>query len=285
MTAEQFIHFLPAQLPQPKAPLLIYLPGMDGTGKLLRSQIPLLEQSFDVRRLSIPVDDLTDWDRMVAKIIKLMKTELGSEIPRRAVYLCGESFGGCLALKLAIAAPELCDRLILINPASSFKQQPWLRWGTYFTPLLPANLYSLSCIVLLPFLAALERIAVEDQHTLLQVMQSVQFKSAMWRISLLDRFDVSVRQLHQLTQPTLVISSGRDRLLPSAAEGQLLTQQIPRSSLHLIPEGGHAVLLERDVNLHEILFQNGFLGGRANPEQKRREQKNQVGLSLDSLVK
>jgi pimeloyl-ACP methyl ester carboxylesterase len=285
MTAEQFIHFLPAQLPQPKAPLLIYLPGMDGTGKLLRSQIPSLEQSFDVRRLSIPVDDLTDWDRMVAKIIELMKTELGSEIPRRAVYLCGESFGGCLALKLAIAAPELCDRLILINPASSFKQQPWLRWGTYFTPLLPANLYSLSCIVLLPFLAALERICEQDRQTLLQVMQSVQFKSAMWRISLLDRFDVSVRQLRQLTHPTLVISSGRDRLLPSAAEGKLLTYQIPRSSLHLIPEGGHAVLLERDVNLHEILCQHGFLCGGADHEEKRKEPKSHVGLSLDSLVK
>lgn len=279
MTAEQFIHFLPAQLPQPHAPLLIYLPGMDGTGKLLRSQIPSLERSFDVRRLSIPVDDLTDWDRMVTKLVELIKTELGAEIPHRAVYLCGESFGGCLALKLAIAAPELCDRLILVNPASSFKQQPWLRWGTYFTPLLPANLYSLSCIVLLPFLAALERICDRDRQTLLQVMQSVKFKSAMWRISLLDRFDVSFKQLQQLKPPTLIISSGRDRLLPSAAEGQLLTRQIPRASLHLIPEGGHAVLLERDVDLYEILVQHKFLVSDASIEQKQQEQILQIGSS------
>jgi pimeloyl-ACP methyl ester carboxylesterase len=271
MSAEQLIHFLPAQNPRPQAPLLIYLPGMDGTGKLLKSQIQFLEQSFDIRRLLIPVDDLTDWDGMVSKIVELITTELGSQIPRRAVYLCGESFGGCLALKLAVAAPELWDRLILINPASSFKQQAWMRWAVYFTQILPANLYSISCIGLLPFLASLDRIEPENRDLLLHVMQSVQFKSAMWRISLLDSFDVSVEQLQRIDHPTLVVSSGRDRLLPSAAEGRLLKQQIPRSDLHFIPEGGHAVLLERDVNLHEILHSHGFL--------ERKEEKKPTGLS------
>ncbi len=268
MSAEQFIHFLPPQHPQPHAPLLIYLPGMDGTGQLLRSQTSFLEPAFDIRRLSIPVDDLTDWDALASKIADLIKAELGQEIPRRALYLCGESFGGCLALKLAIAVPELCDRLILVNPASSFKQQPWMRWVTYFTHLLPANLYSLSCIVLLPFLASLDRIDRQDRNLLLQVMQSVKFKSAMWRISLLDSFDVSVTQLQQITQPTLVISSGRDRLLPSAAEGKLLTRMIPQSDLHFIPNGGHAVLLEQDIDLYEILRIHGFL--------EHKEEKNPV---------
>jgi pimeloyl-ACP methyl ester carboxylesterase len=270
MSVEHLIHFLPPQHPQPHAPLLIYLPGMDGTGQLLRSQASSLERSFDIRRLSLPVDDLTDWDALVNKIADLIETELGSQIPRRALYLCGESFGGCLALKLAIAKPELCDRLILINPASSFKQQPWMRWVTYFTHLLPANLYSISCMVLLPFLAALDRIAREDRNLLLQVMQSVRFKSAMWRISLLDSFDVSVEQLQQIAQPTLIISSGRDRLLPSTAEGKLLNQNIPRSDLHFIPDGGHAVLLERDVDLEEILCIHGFLDNK--------EEKNPVAL-------
>ena len=263
MSAEQFIHFLPPQCPQPLAPLLIYLPGMDGTGKLFRSQAPSLEQSFDVRRLSIPVDDLTDWDGMVAKIAELIRTELGAEIPRRALYLCGESFGGCLALKLAIAAPELCDRLILVNPASSFKQRPWLRWGVYLNKLLPARLYPLSCLALMPFLTNIANVTAEDRRALLQVMQSVRFESALWRISLLARFDVSMQQLQQLTQPTLVISSGKDRLLPSAAEGKLLTQQIPHASLHLIPQGRHAILLERDVDLHDILSAHGFLERKA----------------------
>ena len=259
MSANQFIHFLPPQKPQPQLPLFVYLPGMDGTGKLLRSQIPNLEQSFDIRRLSIPVDDLSNWDEMVVKIAELIKSELGTAYPKRGLYLCGESFGGCLALKLTIQFPELCDRLILVNPASSFKQQAWIRWGLVFTPLLPARLYPLSCMALLPLLATLDRIAIIDSNALLKVMQSVQFKSAMWRISLLDRFDVRVQQLQKITQPTLVISSGSDRLLPSKAEGKLLTQNIPGSQLHLIPDGGHAVLLERSIDLHKILRTCSFL--------------------------
>ncbi len=259
MSANHFIHFLPPQKPQPKLPLFVYLPGMDGTGKLLSSQIPNLERSFDIRRLSIPVDDLSNWDEMVTKIAELIKSELGTAYPKRELYLCGESFGGCLALKLAIQFPELCDRLILINPASSFKQQAWMRWGLYFTPLLPARLYPLSCMALLPLLATLERIAIRDSNALLNVMQSVKFKSAMWRVSLLDRFDVQIEQLQRITRLTLVISSGSDRLLPSKLEGKLLTQHIPKSQLYLIPDGGHAVLLERAINLHEILRTCGFL--------------------------
>ncbi len=259
MSANHFIHFLPPQKPQPHLPLFVYLPGMDGTGKLLRSQIPNLERSFDIRRLSIPVDDLSNWDQMVAKIAELIKNELTTEHPKRKLYLCGESFGGCLALKLTIQFPELCDRLILVNPASSFKQQIWIRWGLYFTPLLPARLYPLSCMALLPLLATLERISVRDSNALLKVMQSVKFKSAMWRISLLERFDVQIQQLQKITQPTLIISSGSDRLLPSKAEGKLLTQYIPKAQIHLIPEGGHAVLLERSIDLHKILRTCAFL--------------------------
>jgi pimeloyl-ACP methyl ester carboxylesterase len=273
MPAAQLSHFLPPQNPQPHAPLFIYLPGMDGTGQLLRHQIPLLEQSFDVRRLSIPVDDLTDWDGLTARIALLIQTELGPEIPHRALYLCGESFGGCLALKLALMMPELCDRLILVNPASSFRRQLWLRSIASFKGLLPPNLYPLSCIALLPFLANLNRIEVQDRDLLLKVMQSIQFESAMWRVSLLDQFEVTIQQLQRLKQPTLVVTGGNDRLLPSPIEGKFLAQQIPRASLHFIPEGGHAVLLERDVILHEILSMHGFL------EQK--EKKAPVDLAVD----
>jgi pimeloyl-ACP methyl ester carboxylesterase len=273
MSAERLSHFLPPQNPQPDAPLFIYLPGMDGTGQLLRSQIPFLEQSFDIRRLSIPVDDLTDWDGLATRIALLIQTELGSEIPRRALYLCGESFGGCLALKLAVMMPELCDRLILVNPASAFRRQLWLRSIASLKGLLPANLYPLSCIALLPFLANLHRIEGQDRDLLLRVMQSIQFKSAMWRISLLEQFEVTIQQLQRLKQPTLVVTSGNDRLLPSQAEGKFLAQQIPRSSLHVIPEGGHAVLLERDVILHEILSMHGFL--------QYKEEKNPLGLAVD----
>jgi pimeloyl-ACP methyl ester carboxylesterase len=131
----------------------------------------------------------------------------------------------------------------------------------------------IACLVLLPLLASLNRIAAQDRDLILKVMQSVQFRSAMWRISLIEKFEISIQQLQQVKQPTLVITSGNDRLLPSQAEGKFLVQQIPRSSLHLIPEGGHAVLLEQDIDLHKILSMHGFL--------ERKEEKIPTELSVD----
>ncbi|MFM2431591.1 MAG: hypothetical protein RLZZ511_2804 [Cyanobacteriota bacterium] len=259
MSADRFSHFLRPQNPQPELPLFVYLPGMDGTGQLLRAQIPDLEKSFDIRRLSIPVDDLSDWDGLVAQIASLIQAELGDKRPRRTLYLCGESFGGCLALKLAVMMPELCDRLILINPASAFRRHFLLRSLSTLKGLLPANLYAVSCLALLPFLANLDRIQAEDRAALLRVMQSVRFKSAMWRISLLEQFEMSVQQLKQVKQPTIIVTGGSDRLLPSQVEGEFLVQHIPRSVLHLIPEGSHALLVERSVNLHQILLGHDFL--------------------------
>jgi hypothetical protein len=51
--------FLAPKRLQPQYPLFVFLPGMDGTGQLLRSQTAGLEVAFDVRCLAIPPDDFT----------------------------------------------------------------------------------------------------------------------------------------------------------------------------------------------------------------------------------
>ena len=38
------------------------------------------------------------------------------------VTLVAESFGGCLALRCALLAPELFDSMVLVNPATCFGQ-------------------------------------------------------------------------------------------------------------------------------------------------------------------
>ena len=54
--------------------------------------------------------------------------------PTRPVYLLGESFGGLLATAVAAERPDLVDRLILVNPATSFPRSMWPTLG----PLLPS---------------------------------------------------------------------------------------------------------------------------------------------------
>lgn len=61
------------------------------------------------------------------------------------VTIVAESFGGCLALRLAVSAPQLIARLILVNPATSFARSyariPSLIAATNLLSIFPEQLY------------------------------------------------------------------------------------------------------------------------------------------------
>lgn len=250
--------FLTPQRLQPDLPLFIFLPGMDGTGRLLRTQTVGLEPAFDVRCLAIPPDDLTNWQVLTETVLALIEAELQSGVDR-PVYLCGESFGGCLAMKVALAAPQLFDRLILVNPASSFRRKPLVAWGSQTTRWLPEALYRLSSIALMPFLAHLGRMTETDRQAFYEAVLSVPQRTSIWRLSLLNDFDVADEHLSQLQQPVLLLASAADRLLPSLAEVQHLEQFFPHAQTVVLPSSGHACLLEADVNLYKIMNTQEFL--------------------------
>lgn len=231
-------------------PLLVFLPGMDGTGQLYKRQAEHLERFFDIRCLTIPPNDLSDWDRLAASTIDLIRAELKQE---RLVYLCGESFGGCLALKVALADPSLFAGTILVNPASAFNQHPWLDLGIPLTQWVPSLLHYGVTVAFLPFLAALGRIEPSDRRALLQAMQSLPQTTIAWRLSLLKNFSVTQAQLRQFDRPVLLIASALDRLLPSIEEAKRLARDLPNTQTIVLPKSGHACLLETEIGLDRLL--------------------------------
>jgi pimeloyl-ACP methyl ester carboxylesterase len=259
---------------KPNRPLFIFLPGMDGTGLLYQKQAERLAKFFNVRCLAISPEDTSDWDSLAVGAIDLIKKEITQEGKQEEssltplshspstphpIYLCGESFGGCLALKITLEMPELFDRLILVNPASSFNERIWLGWGVNITQWIPDFLHQGSTLALLPFLAALQRIAPKERRTLLDAMNSVPPRVASWRLSLLRDFMVESEDLHRITQPTLILAGGQDRLLPSTDEAKRLITHLPKAQVVSLPNSGHACLLENDVYLDEIMQENDFL--------------------------
>ncbi|MFN6559365.1 MAG: alpha/beta fold hydrolase [Nostoc sp. ChiSLP01] len=250
--------FLTPKRLRPEYPLFVYLPGMDGTGQLLRSQTAGLEVGFDVRCFAIPRKDLTSWDVLTNSVLDLIHAEL-EKSSHRPVYLCGESFGGCLAMKVAIKAPQLFKRIILINPASAFHLRPLLNWASQITYLVPSGLYDVGALGLLPFLASLPRISRSDRHELLRTMRSVPPETVHWRLSLLREFEIDEEQLRRLKQPVLLIAGGSDRLLPSVTEVKRIANIIPNTEIVVLPHCGHACLLEQNINLYEILKANDFI--------------------------
>ncbi|MBD2182839.1 alpha/beta hydrolase [Planktothrix sp. FACHB-1355] len=256
--------FLTPKPLKPDCPLFVFLPGMDGTGQLFRSQTAGLETGFDIRCLAIPANDLTNWDVLADKVVGLIEAEIKQD-PQRSVYLCGESFGGCLAIKVALRAPQLFERLILVNPASSISRRPWIYLGISLTKIVPESFYQFGSLVGLSVLAALARIAPEDRQALMEAVQMVPQKTAVWRLSLLKDFDVENIELHRIGQPVLIVAGASDRLLPSVTEAECLAESLPNAEIVVLPESGHACLLEKDVNLYEIMKARKFL-----PSQSKR---------------
>ena len=232
---------------------------MDGTGLLLGYQISQfnLAETFDIRCLAIPADDLSSWSQLTHSVIRLLGQEIG--LNRRPVYLCGESFGGCLAMQVALQAPNLVDRMILVNPASCFNQQAWLKWGSYLPGWLPTPIYHVGVMGLLPLLGSLSRMPARESQYLLAAMQSVSHPSSTWRLNLLREFEINHQQLAQIRHPVLVIASTDDWLLPSVRQSQRLMTFLPNAQRVLLKNSGHACLLETNVNLIKILQEQDFL--------------------------
>lgn len=266
-------YFLTPQPSNPSYPLLVFIPGMDETGKeLMCIQTAGLEAAFDVRCFVIPPNDLTNWDEMTEELATLTQIEL-EKVPRRhlrerrevacretsPVYLCAESFGSCLALKVLEKFPQLFTNIILINSASSFHRVPWLNLGSLLLPYTPQLFYKISSFLSLPFIANLSRVSPVASLALLKSTSSAPKKTANQRLSLMKEFDIDENKLSQITQPVLLIASREDRLLPSEAEAQRLSNIFPNSQIITLPNSGHACLVQNDVNLYKILLSANFI--------------------------
>lgn len=240
-------------------PLFVFLPGMDETGKELMSlQTAGLEEAFDVRCFVIPADTLDSWDTLSQQLVALTQVEL-QRTPRASVYLCGESFGGCLALNILSQAPNLFERIILVNSASSFHRVLLMNLGSFLLPWTPQFVYDFSSMLALPFLAQIDRLSPQARHALMQASQDAPKNTAEQRLVLLREFKIDEIALQQITQPVLLIVSQRDRVLPSVHEAQRLAELFPNAQIVTLPHSGHACLVESEVNLLQILQTASFL--------------------------
>ena len=136
--------------PKKKKPLLLYLPGFDGTIIAPFIQYPALNEEFHIFAMTIDTCNRSTFDELIYYIVNYLLTECKqqsnnndddddnysddidnnnkSRHRRREVYLMGESFGGLLAIEVALELqrPSYVNYgielrgLILVNPATSY---------------------------------------------------------------------------------------------------------------------------------------------------------------------
>ncbi len=239
-------------------PLFIFLPGMDETGKeLMTLQTTGLETVFDVRCFVIPATIFASWESLAQQLLDLIQAELKQA--SRQIYLCGESFGTCVALTAMAKAPELFDRIILVNSASSFHRVSLLTLGSFLLPWTPQFLYDVSSILAIPLLAQVTRVSSNTGQALVKATQATPKRTAEQRLELLRNFRIDEAKLQKIAQPVLLIGSQNDHLLPSVAEAYRLAKSLPNAQIITLPGSGHACLVESDVDLMALLQGANFL--------------------------
>lgn len=157
----------------------------------------------------------------------------------------GNSFGGSLALRLALARPAAVDRLVLMGSVGvAATITPGLEevWG--FTPSFPRMRALLD-------LFAYDRTRITDELAELRlaaatrpgVQESYARMFPVPRQDSLDAMTVPDSELATVAQPTLIVHGREDQVIPLSNSLRLL-QLIGEAQLHVFGHCGHWVQIE-----------------------------------------
>jgi pimeloyl-ACP methyl ester carboxylesterase len=224
------------------APRVLIIPGLNGHPGMLMSAAPLLFPQWRVMAFNHHVDEAVGGvEGLAARAFTLLDDQDEGSAP---VFVCGESFGGTVALTMAHLQPRRVAGLILF---STFGWHPsmlarrgagalavWSFLGQRIGdgPYRAGRLASLPSQLGLRFPSALfwSYISRPRAHLIAyrtKAELSLTFDARSW--------------LGTLDCPTFVLTGTWDPVVPAAA-GRELAYRIPNASLHIV-QGGHLVHL------------------------------------------
>ncbi|MFL5338816.1 MAG: alpha/beta fold hydrolase [Gemmataceae bacterium] len=224
---------------------VVYIPGLDGTGRLLFRQ-PRLHAEYDVRCISHPQDSTHTYADLVANAAKPLEESGGG-------IVLAESFGGAVALRLALERPELVRRLVLVNTFAWFPRRAYIEPLAWFGPLLPAKRSHSASRSFRSLLFFSPDIAAADRTKWWDLTADVPLSAYGRRFGLIAGLDLRP-WLPEIQTPALVIAAPDDRVVPASA-GRSLAQRLPNARL-LQPRVGHTALIHPRLDLAELLVNN-----------------------------
>lgn len=194
-------------------------------------------------------DDVYTMQNWVAQAIGLLDA---LEIPR--AHVVGNSFGGALALALAIAHPQRVDRLVLMGAAGvPFAITPGLDavWG--YTP-------SIDNMKQLVQLFAHDRALVTDELAELRYRASIRegFQESFARMfpaprqAGVDALASREADIRSLRHHTLIVHGREDRIIPLSNATTLL-DWIAHAQLHVFGECGHWTQIEHAARFNRLV--------------------------------
>jgi len=234
----------------PRCPV-VYLPGVDGTGRLLFRQTGLHDR-YTLRCASYPQDDRHTYADLAAAAVRLLE-ETGPGV------VLAESFGGAVGLLVALQRPDLVRRLVLVNTFAHYPRRfiidvlgfvgPWLP----NTPTHPATRPVRGVLFFSP------KIPKPEQDEWWDRTADVPMRVYGHRFRLLAGIDLRPR-LHEIEIPALVFAAQNDWVVPATA-GRLLAKRLPRAKLLAVPVG-HAAMIDPRVDVSAWLEDRALWSAR-----------------------
>lgn len=221
---------------------LLYLPGIDGTGRLLFAQ-PGIGQRFHVLSLSYPQDCVHHYDDLFQQAADAL-TSLGE------ATVLAESFGGAIGLHLAQDQPGRVRRLVLVNSFAWYPRRASIVLAAVASWLFPPRPTSPIWQPIrshFTFQAGVPRAICEEwwrrtadvpMHVLGHRVRLVRSLDLRWAVP-------------RIRVPTWILAAPDDRIVPSAA-GRWLAAAIRGSRLWQ-PRVGHAALVHPKVDVEAWL--------------------------------
>jgi pimeloyl-ACP methyl ester carboxylesterase len=168
--------------------------------------------------------------------VKVVSRLIEKEFGRRPVTLAGLSLGGWLAVRLALAHPELVSRLVLVN-TGGYRQQDWDAIETLVRVSDMAGVQRLYDA----FFVRTPWVMEHSRGGFLQAYTSPVVQGVLDRLTPEDTFDDE--DLRQLRMPAALIWGDRDGLF--RIEGaRAMAEALPNATLEVLEGCGHAIHLE-----------------------------------------
>jgi pimeloyl-ACP methyl ester carboxylesterase len=238
-------------------PRLLVIPGLDGDTGLLRSAAPSLFRAFRPVWFDHRLDDLAGGlDGLAERALAVLDADEEGDAP---AYVCGESFGGTVALTLARREPRRLRGLVLL---STFAWYPTLstwsgRLGLVIWRVLGDRLTRRVLQVWRPLgaPAALGLGCPRDVRRAYLTQEPLHLPGYRSKCEIALGFDARP-WLHAIDCPVFVLAGTWDPVVPTRASLDL-ARHLPRARLYRLP-GSHLVYVVRAAEVGDLLA--GWVG-------------------------
>ena len=239
---------------------VVYVPGIDGTGRMLLSCADRLAERCDLSCLSYIADDTADrdgYEQLAGEVLARI-----DELGHARTLLLAESFGGAVALQTALHAPERIAGLAIVNSFCHYRRRLHLAMTRLSAPLLPRWAFDIGRRALAPwtlFGKRREPEAIAEFRSIAGGEFGVAYRR---RLKMIAGLDLRPR-LGEITQAVTLFVGTKDRVVDSLRSARLMAAALPDARVEILEGAGHLILPLRSYDWPAAIEELAERGGLA----------------------